>query len=112
MRVPIGRCDDCTLAAMLISTTVTAPSGDRRADVIERADGLFEVMVFQRIHEHVPEFGVDEDVWVETGRDEILTDTYERAGTTFSENQPRRAGWYYPPKRPPGWSRWPEPLRQ
>jgi hypothetical protein len=62
-----------------IRSTITASSGTRRADVIERDDGLFEVMVFERIHEVAAEFGIDEHVWHQVGRDKILTDSYERA---------------------------------
>jgi hypothetical protein len=64
---------------MLVRETIVAPSGNLRAEVIERDDGLFEVAVFQRLHEHAPEFGVDEYVWHDVGRDKILTDTFERA---------------------------------
>ena len=64
---------------MIVRTTITASSGDLRAEVVERDDGLFEVMVFARIHEFAPEFGVDKHVWHQVGRDEVLTDTFERA---------------------------------
>ena len=64
---------------MVVRTTISAPSGTLRAEVVERDDGLFEVVVFRRLHELVPEFGVDEVVWHEVGRDKILTDRYERA---------------------------------
>jgi hypothetical protein len=57
---------------MFVRTTITAPSGDLRADVVERADGLFEVMVFEQAPEVVPEFGVDEHVWHQVGREKIL----------------------------------------
>jgi hypothetical protein len=36
-------------------------------------------MVFKRIHEVEPEFGVDEHVWHQVGGAKILTDSYERA---------------------------------
>jgi hypothetical protein len=68
-----------TLVPMIVRTTITASSGDLRAEMVERDDHLFEVAVFARIHEHAPEFGVDEHVWHQIGRDKILTDTFERA---------------------------------
>lgn len=77
---------------MFVGTT--ADSGTRRAEVVERDDGLFEVMVFKRIHEHAPEFGVDEFVWHQVGREKILTDSYERAielaGWMSSDDPPAR----------------------
>jgi len=118
---------------MLVRTTIPAPSGDLRAEVIDRADGLFEVMMLARIHEHVPESGLDEHVWVQTGRDKILTDSFEqavelaheevrgraagalveaedgRAGAPLSR---RHEGWPVPPVRRDGtirrggWARW------
>ena len=64
---------------MFVRTTLVAASGTLRAEVIERDDRLFEVMVFEQLHEYVPGFGVDEYVWHPTSGDKILTDTYERA---------------------------------
>ncbi len=70
-----------TLAPMLVRTTITAPSGDMAAEVIERGDHLLDVMVLRRLREHAPEFVVDEYVWQQVGRDNILTDRWGgRAG--------------------------------